>query len=257
MKKMTVVMVMALVFLLITAFACYARDQVYYGCYDKTSGELRILTHYKSDHKGYHKDGDRDDYTNKCRPSEVFISWNEMGPPGPAGPAGLPGAKGDTGPAGPKGDKGDKGDQGVGIANVVDNHDGTFTIVLTDQSQTTYTVQIPTTSAAVTRTCAASISAYCIDPDIPCVANPPFISNCVSEVSRTDAGFYDITFSNPFSSNPICVLHVFPLDNSYGSPHWGTYSVLENTGITVNTVLFYYGGAIDADANFTFICTWQ
>jgi len=271
MKKMIVVMVMALAFLLTITFTCYANDQTYYGCYDKASGELRILTHHKSDHKGYHKDGDKDDYVNKCRASEVLISWNEMGPQGPPGPTGPQGptgpagAKGDTGATGPTGltgltgpqggigptgPQGDQGDPGVGIANVVDNHDGTFKIVLTDESQTTYTIG--------TRTCAASISAYCVDPN--CVATPPFISTCVSKVSKVpgaDAGSYDITFSNTFSSDPICVIHVFPLDNSPGFPEWATYSVIENTGISVKTTAYGFDGLMGTDADFNFICTWQ
>jgi hypothetical protein len=260
MKKMIVVMVMALAFLLIITFTCYANDQTYYGCYDKTSGELRILTHSKSDRKDYHKDGDRDDYANKCRPSEVLISWNEMGPQGPPGPAGP---KGNTGPAGPKGDKGDKGDPGVGIANVVDNQDGTFTIVLTDQSQTKYTIQNPMANAVGTRTCAASISAYCVEPDIPCLEHPLFTSSCVSGVSRTQLGFYDITFSSTFS-NPICVIYVYPPNANPTLIIWANYREIASStepgisGIKVNTyTVAFEGGPDDRDVDFNFICTEQ
>jgi hypothetical protein len=256
MKKIIVVMGMTLAILLIITFTCYAHDQTYYGCYDKTSGQLKILTHYKSDHKDYHKDGDKDDYANKCKPSEVFISWNEMGPQGPAGPAG---AKGDTGAQGPQGIQGPMGLTGVGIAKVVDNPDGTFTIVLTDLNQTTYTIQNPTTNAVGTRTCTASISAYCNGTDIPCVANPPLISSCVSKVSRTQSGYYDITFSKEFQS-PICVIYVYPFNANPTLIIWANYwEIASSTGISgikVNTyTVGSEGGSDDRDVDFNFICT--
>ncbi len=45
---------------------------VIYACYKKVNGQLRIV-----------KDA------SKCRPSELPISWNQIGPPGPEGPAGT------------------------------------------------------------------------------------------------------------------------------------------------------------------------
>jgi hypothetical protein len=136
---------------------------------------------------------------------------------------------------------------------------------LTDQSQTTYTIQNPTTSAVGTRTCAASITAYCVDPDIPCVANPPFTStsNCVSGVSRTQLGYYDITFSNEFQS-PICVIYVYPSNNDPTVLIWANYWEIASStgtgisGIKVNTYTrAFEDGPEDRDFDFNFICTEQ
>ncbi len=41
---------------------------VIYACYKKVNGQLRIVKDF-----------------GQCRPSELPISWNQMGPPGPAG----------------------------------------------------------------------------------------------------------------------------------------------------------------------------
>jgi hypothetical protein len=59
------------------------------GCYQKINGQLRIVSS-----------------ASQCRPSEVAISWNKLGPQGPAGPAGPIGPAGPTGPQGPAGSAG-------------------------------------------------------------------------------------------------------------------------------------------------------
>jgi len=59
------------------------------GCYQKINGQLRIVTS-----------------ASQCRPSEVAISWNKLGPQGPAGPAGPAGPIGPAGPEGPAGSAG-------------------------------------------------------------------------------------------------------------------------------------------------------
>lgn len=67
------------------------------GCYQKNSGNLRVLT------------------AGNCRRSEKPIGWNVRGPAGPAGVAGAAGPagpKGDTGAAGSQGSKGDTGAAG-------------------------------------------------------------------------------------------------------------------------------------------------
>ncbi len=64
------------------------------GCYNKTTGSLRVI-----------------DYpTAKCASWETMLTWNQAGP---AGQQGLPGATGATGPAGPSGAEGAKGDTGA------------------------------------------------------------------------------------------------------------------------------------------------
>jgi hypothetical protein len=50
---------------------------VIYACYKKVNGQLRIVKDF-----------------GQCRPSELPISWNQMGPPGPPGPEGPPGPAG-------------------------------------------------------------------------------------------------------------------------------------------------------------------
>src|SRR5207302_6475187 len=74
------------------------------GCYQKNEGQLRVI----------------DPATDKCRPSEVAISWNEQGV------AGIEGDKGDKGDPGVKGDKGDPGAPG---RDGVDGRDGTSVTV--------------------------------------------------------------------------------------------------------------------------------
>ena len=70
---------------------------VYTGCYQKSSGQLRVI----------------DAATEQCKASsERQITWNERGVPGPAGPAGPPGAEGVPGPEGVPGADGAPGPQG-------------------------------------------------------------------------------------------------------------------------------------------------
>jgi hypothetical protein len=80
------------------AFAHDPHDGVIHGCYDKSSGRLRVV-----------------DAERRCGDDERSITWNDRGRrgetgakgadgrPGPAGP------KGDVGPPGPSGPKGDDG----------------------------------------------------------------------------------------------------------------------------------------------------
>lgn len=98
MKRLIVVTGLVFLMLVSTQALCNGDENVIYGCYSTSYGSLRIA---KS--------------ASDCRPTEVSIRWNVMGPPGSQGPAGLTGPqgpKGDPGPAGPPGPKGDKGDVG-------------------------------------------------------------------------------------------------------------------------------------------------
>ena len=113
MKKLFIILGVIFLFMVSTSIQSLAQDQVICGCYKKQNGQLRIVNS-----------------PNDCRPSEVAISWNligpegpqgpqgEQGPVGPQGPKGDPGpqgpagADGEQGPAGPQGLKGDKGDTG-------------------------------------------------------------------------------------------------------------------------------------------------
>ncbi len=76
-----------------------AQQKPIYACYQKNVGMLRIV-----------------DSASDCKPSEIAISWNVLGPQGAQGPAGPKGDPGPAGPAGPKGDAGlagPKGDTGL------------------------------------------------------------------------------------------------------------------------------------------------
>ncbi len=77
---------------------------VIYGCYNKTTGSLRVI-----------------DYpTVKCQSWETLLSWNQAGPAGQQGPTG---ATGDVGPTGPSGADGVKGDTGSGWSDRRDRGD--------------------------------------------------------------------------------------------------------------------------------------
>ncbi len=73
MKNLILALGTILAILVITVFPCYAQGNVIYGCYQKNEGQLRIV---KS--------------AGECRPSEIPISWNKIGPPGPPGSVGIP-----------------------------------------------------------------------------------------------------------------------------------------------------------------------
>jgi hypothetical protein len=80
------------------------------GCYQKVSGQLRVV-----------------ETPSECLPSELPISWGQSGTgatgpsgpsgpsgsAGPSGPAGAEGPDGAQGPSGPKGEKGDSGAPGI------------------------------------------------------------------------------------------------------------------------------------------------
>jgi hypothetical protein len=98
-----------------------------HGCYQKKSGNLRVIAAGK-----------------KCRKSERAIGWNQTGPRGLPGLQGQQGVKGDTGPPGQPGSQaapgtngtngtngasGTNGSSGVGIdAMFGDGSDGSVTI---------------------------------------------------------------------------------------------------------------------------------
>ena len=95
MKKIVMMTFVILVAVNIIVLPCFAADTIYYGCYQKTIGVLRVV---KKD--------------TQCYANETRIQWNQVGPQGPAGPAGAQGPQGIQGPPGPKGDKGDTGATG-------------------------------------------------------------------------------------------------------------------------------------------------
>jgi len=77
-----------------------APNGVISGCYEKDSGDLRII----------------DASGRGCRHGETLLSWNQTGPmglQGPQGPQGLPGPQGLAGLAGPQGLPGPRGPAGA------------------------------------------------------------------------------------------------------------------------------------------------
>jgi hypothetical protein len=71
-------------------------DGVFYGCYKKSGGSLRVI----------------DRSVTNCSKDETLISWNQTGPEGPQGPVGPQGPQGEPGPAGPQGIEGPAGPAG-------------------------------------------------------------------------------------------------------------------------------------------------
>ena len=69
---------------------------VYYGCFKKSGGSLRVI----------------DRSVTNCTKDETLISWNQTGPQGPAGLMGPQGPQGQTGLAGPAGPAGAQGPAG-------------------------------------------------------------------------------------------------------------------------------------------------
>ena len=98
----------------VTGNAYTDANGVYHACVNQGSGLVRMLAAGEA-----------------CRPNEVAVDWNQVGPQGPQGvqgpkgdtgpqgpqgiqgPQGLEGDTGATGPQGPQGAKGDKGDTGA------------------------------------------------------------------------------------------------------------------------------------------------
>lgn len=68
------------------------------GCYQKHVGNLRVIDSSAGE---------------RCRPSEIPISWSQTGPQGPPGPQGPKGDTGAVGPQGPAGAQGPAGPQGA------------------------------------------------------------------------------------------------------------------------------------------------
>lgn len=69
------------------------QDGVIKACYKKVNGQLRLVKDF-----------------SECHPSELPISWNQMGPPGPTGPTGPTGPQGPIGLTGPTGPTGPAGE---------------------------------------------------------------------------------------------------------------------------------------------------
>jgi hypothetical protein len=91
MKKIIMITFMILIGVTIFVLPCFAKN-VINGCYQKNNGQLRIVK-----------------TADECRPSELFIQWNEVGPAGPKGPPGPQGAQGPAGPTGRQGPAGPSG----------------------------------------------------------------------------------------------------------------------------------------------------
>ncbi len=87
MKKSIAIAGAVFAIFLVSGFHCWAQGNEIYACYQKNDGQLRIVSNPRA-----------------CRPSEIPISWNKIGPQGPQGPAGpegpalAPQAKAETRP---------------------------------------------------------------------------------------------------------------------------------------------------------------
>lgn len=119
MKRLFIVIIAIMGFVIVSIFQNSANAEVIHACYKNKKGQLRYVT------------GPDD-----CKNSEEYIFWNEQGPFGPQGPQGIQGPKGDTGiigpqgadgavgPAGPQGPEGPQGEQGLqGVCECPDVED--------------------------------------------------------------------------------------------------------------------------------------
>jgi len=105
----------------------------------------------------------------------------------------------------------------------------------------------------VPRICAAYIAgSNCSTTTNAC----PFTGSCVSSVSRTKLGYYNITFTTAFTTPPICVIYLYQNTHQLDLILYSEILSTTITGFTLNT---YYippdGGTYDVDNDFNFICT--
>ena len=114
MKKSLTIFVAVFIAVIFTGITCYGADNVIYGCYKKVNGQLRIV-------KG----------SGQCRPPEVSIFWNQVGPQGPPGP------EGPQGPPGPP-----------GTGNVWITHQGN-PVTLTDTGAQVLSLTVPAGTYAI------------------------------------------------------------------------------------------------------------
>ena len=140
MRKPLTIAVIVLTMVIFAGVTCYGADNVIYGCYKKVNGQLRIV-------KG----------PGQCRPPEVSIFWNQVGPQGPPGP---------QGPAGPPGPQGPPGPAGTG--NMWITHQGTTPVVLSSTGVQVLSLTVPagtyaiSAKVSVTNADAAPQSAQCM-----------------------------------------------------------------------------------------------
>lgn len=80
MKRLVILTGMVWASLVLMGSPCYGEENVIHGCYKKNNGQLRIVNN-----------------PSQCNPSEVPISWSQVGPQGPEGPQGEPGPPGAPG----------------------------------------------------------------------------------------------------------------------------------------------------------------
>jgi hypothetical protein len=83
MKRLMILIGMVFASLVLIGSPCHGEENVIHGCYKKNNGQLRIVNN-----------------PSQCNPSEVPISWNQVGLQGPEGPQGEPGPPGAPGEGG-------------------------------------------------------------------------------------------------------------------------------------------------------------
>ncbi len=130
MRKPLMIAVIVMTMVIFAGITCFAADNIIYGCYKKVNGQLRIV-----------KD------PGQCRPAEVSIFWNQVGPQGPPGPQGPQGPPGSQGPPGPQGPEGPPGPPGTGNMFIV--RQGTTPVVLNNTEVQVLSLTVPAGSYAI------------------------------------------------------------------------------------------------------------
>ena len=109
------------------------------GCYKENNGPLRVV-----------------DVGSDCGPSELALSWNQVGPQGPSGPPGAQGPSGEQGPSGADGPSGPPGPAGTALAyarvranGTIDHDSGNISVVNAADGQYCIGVTGGTVHAAV------------------------------------------------------------------------------------------------------------
>ena len=188
MKKLTVLLVVALVVLV---SAAYAKADEVKACYHKRSGDLRLVND-----------------ASECLPSEEYKTWSQIGPVGPTGETGPTGPQGPTGAMGPTGVTGPTGPQGptgltAGARMIVAGHvgdDGTieagegFTVEHYDPGVYTVSFSTPDSQQPI---CTCSIIYHILETEETCYVYPGLWSlmGHIAFSTQTEAEQADRDFS--------------------------------------------------------------
>jgi hypothetical protein len=148
MKKTITIVVAILTVVIFTGITSYGSDKVIHGCYQKINGQLRIVND-----------------PGECRPPEISIFWNKVGPQGPPGPTGPTGPTGPMGPIGATGPTGPTGSEGPpGTGNVWIVRQGAIPVDLNEITVPILSLTVPAGTYAISAKVSVSNAADTAQP---------------------------------------------------------------------------------------------